>query len=194
MEIYLIKKEWEKLLVESASLGVHFSEKSGLIWGLIGKFLFLFGATEFMTFITTIGRTIYFPAGQLKELSSTALGCEVLSHELVHVRQFKKFGLGSARLGVVPMGVVYLLFPIPVLACFGRWWIESPAYVKGINTRLRVDPIHAPSKSWYVSWATKMMTGGAYGFALKLFPGTVKRYFEEHIIDCHSAPTTQKPA
>ena len=40
---------------------------------------------------------------------------------------------GSCRwLGVAPMGIVYLLLPLPVFFAWGRWVLEREAYLAGM--------------------------------------------------------------
>jgi len=175
------KREWSRLTAEAQSLGVVFGEKSGWFWNCLGSALALIGCIGFNEhFITTIGRGVYFPVGWLERNAATAGGCEVLAHELVHVRQFKRFGFGSARIGIVPMFAVYCLFPLPVGLCLGRWWLERSAYLAGFRERNLIDrdPFDVAYLQWFVY---DMMIGGSYGYAMWLAKGRVRRWVEKHI-------------
>ena len=89
---------------------------------LYGVLLRGVGNGEFMSaYWTTIGRTIYYPAGVTDPLAHL----EVLEHELVHVRQWERWWL--------LFSVSYLLLPVPVLLAWCRWFWEREAYLVQIR-------------------------------------------------------------
>jgi hypothetical protein len=78
-------------------------------------------------YVTTFGRTVYFPAGWTIE-KVTLYQCATLKHEARHVRQFTRWGLGSPKLGIVIMGFFYLFLPLPVGFAWFRFMFEREAY------------------------------------------------------------------
>jgi hypothetical protein len=96
---------------------------------LCGWFLFLvsfgfykreFFATEFAT---TVGNFHFYP----KEWSVEEVEIS-LAHEAEHTKQFRKFGLGiHPMVGLVPGFLIYVLFPLPIFFCYGRFWMEKNA-------------------------------------------------------------------
>ena len=66
---------------------------------------------------TTLGRTIYYPASVVDPLAHPV----VLEHELVHVRQWERWG--------VLMWISYLLLPLPIGLCWFRFRWEREAYL-----------------------------------------------------------------
>jgi hypothetical protein len=66
---------------------------------------------------TTIGSTIYYPTCVSDPLAYPT----VLEHELVHVRQWRRWGLW--------MWISYLLLPLPVGLCWFRFRWEREAYL-----------------------------------------------------------------
>src|SRR5205823_1232628 len=75
-------------------------------------------------YATTIGRTIWLPRNWAAR--PPAERAETLLHELVHVRQFRRFGL-------VPMAVAYLLLPLPMGLSWCRMRLEREAYEETVR-------------------------------------------------------------
>jgi len=92
----------------------------GLLLRAVGNRVFL------ERYWTTLGRTIYYPTRVTDPLSHPV----VLEHELVHVRQWERWG--------VLMWVSYLLLPLPIGLCWFRFRWEREAYL--------VDLAHAPDR------------------------------------------------
>lgn len=86
-------------------------------FGRIKKEIFL------ENYATTICNYHFYPAhwGYANVLS-------LLSHEARHTQQFRFFGFGLHPLVGLPIGAfVYLLFPLPILLCWGRFYSELDA-------------------------------------------------------------------
>jgi hypothetical protein len=88
-------------------------------------------ATRYATrYVTTIGRAIYVPEDWASRPAHVR--AEILRHELVHVRQF-------ARWGIVPMSLAYLLFPLPVGLAWCRAALEKEAYAESLRAAFERD-------------------------------------------------------
>jgi ActR/RegA family two-component response regulator len=87
-------------------------------------------------FATTIGPWIGLPDdwAERDDASKAAL----LRHELVHVRQFRWCGLGSAVLGIPLMALLYFGWPLPIGLAWTRWRLERAAYREQIATHVRL--------------------------------------------------------
>jgi hypothetical protein len=74
--------------------------------------------------VTTIGRTVFVPSefGDWPRAQRAA----ILRHELVHVAQFRRYG-------VLPMAVAYLLLPLPIGLAWCRMRLEREAYEESIR-------------------------------------------------------------
>jgi hypothetical protein len=112
---------------------------------------------EFMTNLwTTIGSTIYYPTTVRSPI--TGGYHTIIKHEVVHVKQFKKYG--------IPLFLfLYLLFPLPSLFSYFRWKFEREAYfhadIKDEKDITRIVNILSKyyfypwPKSWMHKWFTK---------------------------------------
>jgi len=120
---------------------VRFKQKSR-IWG------------PFQNWWTTIGSTIYYPpdSGYPDRIFHDDV-LATLSHELVHVRQWKKYGW--------LLLLLYFLFPLPIGFAYFRWKFEREAYLTeikhGWSIDLCVDVIWDDywwpwPKSWMRNW------------------------------------------
>jgi hypothetical protein len=104
-------------------------------------------------YVTTIGRTIFLPpdfaARPLVDRYAT------LRHELVHVRQFRRFGL-------LPMAIAYLVLPLPMGLAWCRMRLEREAYEESI----RVHYFHGgiPATERLREHIIRQFTSGAYGW------------------------------
>jgi hypothetical protein len=70
---------------------------------------------------TTVGRTVYYPSCVHDPLAHP----DVLEHELVHVRQWQRWGLW--------LWISYLLLPLPLGLSWFRWRWEREAYLVQIE-------------------------------------------------------------
>jgi hypothetical protein len=106
---------------------------------------------------TTIGPYIFFPAGWESKYADLS-DCVTLQHEVEHVKQFRRCGLGNAWLGVPVFGLLYLLFPLPAGFAWFRYAMERAAYktsIKawkhyGVNVALDyyTDTLSGPTYLW----------------------------------------------
>jgi hypothetical protein len=131
------------------------------------RWLTLGGQTHYLDrYVTTIGRSIYVPDGWDRRPAEER--AEVLLHELVHVRQFRRYGL-------VPMAVAYLLLPLPLGLSWCRMRLEREAYEETVRLafarggRAATDALRAS--------VIEQFTGGAYGFMWP-FPKAVGRWYD----------------
>lgn len=93
----------------------------------------------------------------------------LLRHERVHLAQ-------ARRWGVVPMGLAYLLFPLPLGLAYARARIEWEAYEETLRALVEVaGPDAARRKK---DWLRARFVGPDYGWMWP-FPGAVDRWFEE---------------
>lgn len=141
-------------------------------------------------YYTTIGPIVGVPIGW--ETRSTIQRVAVLSHELEHIEQCARLGMGSAWIGLIPFGLSYLLLPLPVGLAWCRWRYERAAYVKGINIELsmRAEGVGVSRdtvgglRGWrqgLIDNAVHELTSGAYAWTWP-FPGSVRKYFDQKTI------------
>lgn len=132
-------------------------------------------------YYTTIGPIVGVPEDWEKRSAGSRQA--VLEHELIHIKQCKKFGLGNAWVGLPLYTILYLLLPLPMGFAYFRWRFEREAYTHGINVKLEAvqDPGWRPAlRATLINRATLQLTSGKYGWTWP-FPKAVLRYFEEHV-------------
>ena len=117
-------------------------------------------------YVTTIGCTIYVTPDW--ESRSLADRYATLRHELVHVDQFRRWG-------VVPMAIAYLLFPLPLGLAWCRMRLERAAYEETLRVRHALGGRRAVDdvRDHIVS----QFTSGSYGWMWP-FPRAVARWFD----------------
>jgi hypothetical protein len=89
-------------------------------------------------FWVTVRRNIYYPDSVFSPIATQ--NAHIVRHELVHVRQWEKYGL----LGFL---LLYFLFPLPIL-CSGRWWLEREAYMEQIKEDPFLDTAWIANALW----------------------------------------------
>jgi hypothetical protein len=172
---------YHQLKSELSMEGIHLTTKEGWFWNMLHYVVMIltFGSNRRFKqgYITTIGPVIAVPSawtiiGEIRP----AHFCTI-EHEKVHVRQFEMFGLGvSAWLGIIPMGIVYLLLPLPIGFAWGRWMLERAAYLRGLQCE--IDQGMEPR----IENAVEQMTSGKYGWTLFPFMrGYVRRWFQRGV-------------
>jgi len=127
--------------LDAMGVTVKTKDKSRLM-RVIGWFLGLFGLDFMGKFWTTVsGKTIWAHVGA--DLSNLDRYAGVIRHELVHIRQ--------ARRWPVWFQVSYLLFPLPIGLAWCRWYWERKAFMVDIEAgRLTVD--QAVDMLWRYGW------------------------------------------
>lgn len=160
--------------------------KTGWFWTALHYLVLIFtfgGNRRFKDgFITTLGPIIGVPESwDGQRLTEGSRYEATILHELVHVSQFKWWGLGSAWLGILPMAVWYLLFPLPVFFCWGRWQSERWAYLVNCRYAKNFGDI---SLTMEIERVVGNMTSGAYGWTLPPFEfvkSYIRRWLRTHI-------------
>jgi len=114
-----------------------------------------FGAQRtYMTqFTTTIGRSIY--VADDWDSWGADRRYATLRHELVHLRQF-------ARYGLLWMSFLYLLVPLPVGLAWFRARFEKEAYAETIRVTAEIWGIEAARQKR--AYVVSQFTGGNYGW------------------------------
>lgn len=120
-------------------------------------------------YVTTIGRTIYLPRG-FEERDPRARWV-TLRHEAVHLRQF-------ARLGVVPMTLLYLFPYFPLGLAWGRARIEWEAYAETFRATAEAYGPRAARDPKLREHVRRQFTTGAYGWMWP-FPRTIDRWIDD---------------
>lgn len=87
---------------------------------------------------------------------------EILRHEWVHLRQYRRCGFGSSWLGVVPFLVAYLFFPVPMGLAWCRYRWERAAFVESMRVVAEEQgpAVLRAKRDFYVG----QFTGRAYGW------------------------------
>lgn len=105
-----------------------------VLWIVLGFFMRVLSGWKIKEnqhmYITTLGNMIFYPAGWRPEIA-TEHDCAALRHELHHVSQYKKLGLGSVWLGFLVFLFLYLLVFLPTGLSWFRWRFERVAYKAG---------------------------------------------------------------
>jgi len=104
---------------------------------------------------TTVGNRIYV-TGDWQELSRNRRFL-VLTHEMVHVRQFRRFTLPL-------MAILYVLLPLPVGLAWFRAHFEKQAYAEEIRAAAALYGKEHVSAAEFRADIIGQFTGPAYGF------------------------------
>lgn len=156
--------------------------KEGWFWNCLHYIVMIItfgGNKSFKTrFVTTIGPMIGVP-NHWVGTPSTTRRTATIRHELVHVGQFKKCGLGNAWLGLPIMFLIYVMLPFPMGIAWGRWVLERRAYLE--NLRIMKERYGVYAAEVEASRIVDMLTGGGYGWTLIPF-GFVKRYCKNWLL------------
>jgi hypothetical protein len=126
-------------------------------------------------YYTTIGPIVGVPEDWEKRSAGSRQA--VLEHELIHIKQCKKFGLGNAWVGLPLYTILYLLLPLPIGFAYFRWRFEREAYTHGINVKLGWEPHR---RAELIDRAVDQLSSGKYGWTWP-FKKSVRRYFEENV-------------
>jgi hypothetical protein len=132
-----------------------------------------FGAmrTYMSEYVTTIGTTIYLP--DRWEQVPPGRRWETLEHELVHVRQFERYGL-------LGMAVRYLLLPAPMGLAWCRARLEWEAYAVTLRCVAELEGIEAARSAALHDEIVRRFTGPDYGYMWP-FEATIRRWIEREL-------------
>lgn len=119
-------------------------------------------------YVTTIGRRIYLPPGWMGRAPAERMA--TLRHERVHLRQF-------ARLGIVLMGLLYLVVPLPFGLAWFRMRFEREAYEESIRAAWELSGPEAVLDPRYREYVVRVFVGPAYGW-MWVRRGDVERWFD----------------
>lgn len=136
-----------------------------------------FGNIKFMdTSTTTIGNRIGTPSSW--ETSDAATKYRILMHEVVHIRQYKRYGFNNPWIGIIPVGLAYLFLPFPVGIAYCRARLEKEGYDESIRAIIRLSGVGAALqyKTFYVSQFTS-----AQYLWMWPFKNQVDRWFDESL-------------
>lgn len=152
--------------------------KQGWFWETLHYLVlvFTFGANRNFRsgFITTLGPVIGVPKEwDGSHISATNRKSATIRHELVHVGQFRKAGLGSAYLGIAPMFLLYVLLPLPIGFAWFRWLFERRAYMENLLWGAKFGSDEYTEEQ--LEWIFSTLCGGNYGWTLAPF-AFVKKY------------------
>ena len=122
-------------------------------------------------YVTTIGRTIYVtPDWERRAVEDRFI---TLKHELVHVAQFRRFGL-------VPMALAYLLLPLPFGLAWCRMRLEREAYAETVRCAFELGGRAAAERMR--AHVIRQFTSAAYGWMWP-FPRAVARWYDALVDD-----------
>lgn len=156
--------------------GIKFVYKNTWFWKFLSFCVLIvtFGRNKTFCdkYTTTIATYIAFPDKWdfLPEFSKQT----VLYHERVHLRQQRACGLGSVWLGLLPWGLFWLTFPLPLGLAWGRYILERSAYLE--NVRLWREFYGNDAALMAVDHAVLGLSGPGYGWAWP-FPKSIRKYF-----------------
>ena len=120
-------------------------------------------------YVTTLGRTIYVPDDWQRVAPLRRY--VVLRHEVVHVRQFERFGW-------IGMVLIYGLFPLPAGLAWGRARLEWEAYAETLRVTAEVYGADAARDPRLHDEIVARFTGPDYAWMWP-FASTVRRWIAE---------------
>lgn len=119
-------------------------------------------------YVTTLFHTIYLTPDW--ESRPVADRYATLRHELVHVQQFERWGVG--------MAVAYLLLPLPLGLAWCRMRLERAAYEETLRVWHRMGGRAACER--LRDHVIRQFTSGSYGWMWP-FPRAVARWFDRFV-------------
>lgn len=132
------------------------------------------GQDRYLTdYVTTLGHTIYVPSGW--EDVPALRRYVVLRHEVVHVRQFERWG-------VVGMVLLYGLLPLPVGLAWGRARLEWEAYAETLRATAEVEGLDAARDGRLHDEIVARFTGPDYAWMWP-FPARVRAWIAACVTD-----------
>jgi hypothetical protein len=122
-------------------------------------------------YVTTLGHTVLVPTGW--DRIPPLRRYEVLRHELVHVRQFERWGWCG-------MVLLYGLLPLPVGLAWGRARLEWEAYAETLRAIAEVEGIAAARDPRLHQEIIRRFTGPDYAWMWP-FPRRVQRWIDAQL-------------
>jgi hypothetical protein len=141
-------------------------------------FLATFGGQRryLQDYVTTIGSSIYVtPDWDHRPLADRYA---TLRHEVVHLRQFRRWGL-------IPMAIAYLLLPLPLGLAWCRMRLEREAYEETLRVHHELGTLAGDGE--LREHVIRQFTSGSYGWMWP-FPGAVARWYDAFVDDLASIP------
>ena len=129
--------------------------------------------TYLSQYVTTLGHTIYVPEDFGDREPDRAW--QVLRHELVHVRQFERYGW----LGMI---LIYGFFPLPAFLAWGRARLEWEAYRETLRAVAESEGMAAARDPALHRMIVERFTGPDYGWMWP-FPRTVQGWIDAALVD-----------
>jgi hypothetical protein len=135
--------------------------------------LLFFNKTFMDDYTTTIWNYIWLPKwwDDENEYLSKAI---VLRHEMVHLRQQKRYGF-------VLYCLVYLLFPLPILLAWGRAVLEKEAYEEDIKAAFEYYGASELDNA-FKSYIVENFTGSDYGWMWP-FRASIEKWYEKVVYE-----------
>jgi hypothetical protein len=180
-----------------------------LAWRVLARIVLVltFGQVNLLEkFWSTIGNVVYVPKRvdpKGKVLLFGDLPFEdyrVLSHELVHVEDFYRFGFPSVKggraVGVALFILIYVFLFFPVGLAYGRYRLERKAYLAGLIAAKRCGGYDITAQAEFLRRAVRSCSTSPWYLWPWPFPQQVQRWFEHQLDlaeaaqDQHDAPTS----
>jgi hypothetical protein len=128
------------------------------------------GQTSYLShYQTTIGRTVYVTSDW--DALPAAQRYVTMRHELVHLRQFRRYTL-------VGMAILYVLLPLPLGLAWFRARFEWEAYTESIRVAAELHGRAHVASGPFRERIVSQFTSGAYGWMWP-FRGQVERWYDE---------------
>lgn len=159
-----------KLMVEAKAQGAKFVHKQdSRFWRFLGwvvRIVTFGGNTQFNTnYTTTIGKTIALPDNwdswsPLERLS-------IVTHEMVHIDQIKRYGVFLWALG-------WVFIPLPLGLAWCRYVLEREAYLEGLKVCREFG--QESTLKGRVEGVVWQLSSPAYGWCWP-FPNRIRAWF-----------------
>ena len=127
-------------------------------------------------YVTTIGSTIYVPLDW--DERTLADRYATLRHELVHVRQFRRYGL-------LVMAIAYLFLPLPMGLAWCRMRLEQEAYAESMRAAFEIGGAAALDE--LREHVIKQFVSAAYAWMWP-FRDSVSRWYDDTARSIAEAP------
>lgn len=124
-------------------------------------------------YVTTLGHTIYVPDGWSER--SALSRYTVLRHEVVHVRQFERWGWAG-------MVLLYGLLPFPIGLAYGRARLEWEAYAETLRVTAELHGLDAACDPRLHDEIVARFTGPDYAWMWP-FPSIVRGWIAAHLAE-----------